>query len=84
MSGAARAAWPADTVVGTRRETDVPVLTVATLHCPPRAERPGTTGVGQLAHLSLVIPSDAVPQGIAAAALGEVSGQSGTADAGVC
>jgi hypothetical protein len=84
MSGAARAAWPADTVVGTRRETDMPVLTVATLHRAPRAVRPGTTTVGRHAHLSLVIPSDAVMQGIAAAALGEVSGQSGTADAGVC
>jgi hypothetical protein len=83
MSGAARAAWPADTVVGTRRETDVSVLTVATPHRAPRVVRPGTTTVGPLAHLSLVISSDAVPLG-SAATLGEASGQAGAADAGVC
>ncbi|HEX5401696.1 MAG TPA: hypothetical protein VFX16_05260 [Pseudonocardiaceae bacterium] len=55
---------------------------MATLHRAPRAVRPGTT-VGRYAHLSLVIPSDAVRHSTAAA-LGEVSGQAGAADAGVC
>jgi hypothetical protein len=84
MSGAARAAWPADIVVGTRRETDVSVLAVGTSHRAPRAVRPPTATDGRHAHLSLVIPSDAVMQGIATAALGEVPGSTGAADAGVC
>jgi hypothetical protein len=36
------------------------------------------------AHVSLVMPASAAMPGIVSAAVGQVSGSSGTADAGVC
>jgi hypothetical protein len=75
MSGAARAAWPADVAIGPRRDPAVSVLAVATPHTAPR---PGSSREARRAHVTLVMPA-------AVATAGEVSGSAGTAaDAGVC
>jgi hypothetical protein len=84
MSGAVRAAWCAHTVVGTRCETDIPAPAVATPHRAPRAVPTGTTTVPRRAHVSLVMPTSAATSNVASAAVGQVSGSSGAADAGVC
>lgn len=99
MSGAARAACPAGVAAGARRGTrggaDVWVLAGATspttCHRVPRAARRfGSTTVGRpaaardSAHVSLVAPSDAAMPRIAFAAVGQVPGWAGAADAGVC
>lgn len=86
MSGAVRAARAASTVGGTRREAYVPVLAVATPHSrTPRAACPSTTQqVARRARLSLVMPTDAAMHGVVTAAVGQVPGSSGTAEAGVC
>jgi hypothetical protein len=78
MSGAVRAAWPAD-VVGTvtGREADNTVLTVATPHRSPRDTCPATATAGRHAHESLVMRADAAMQAIVSAAACH-------AEAGVC
>jgi hypothetical protein len=90
MSGAVRAARAAGRAVGTRREADVPVLAVVPPRRTPRATCPGTNAkslgaAANSAHVSLVSPTDAAMHcGIVTAAVGLVSGSSGTANAGVC
>jgi hypothetical protein len=84
MSGAVRAAWCAHTVVGTRCDTDVPALAVATPHRAPRDVPSRTVTVVQRAHVSLVMPASAAMPSIVSAAVGQVSGSSGADDAGVC
>jgi hypothetical protein len=75
MSGAVRAALPADTVVGAPRETHVQVLAMATSGRALPDLSPRTTTTAACAHLSLVMPTHPV---------GLVSGSSGTVEAGVC
>jgi hypothetical protein len=98
MSGAARAACSTGMAAGALRGTATSALAVVTLHRAPRAARPGTTTVGRsgkpgigrsavghdLAQLSLVMPSDAATPDVVFAAVGQVPGSVGTADAGVC
>ena len=98
MSGAARAACRAGMAAGALRGTATSALAVVTLHRAPRVARPGTTTVGRsghpgtgrqaaghdLAHLSLVMPSDAATPDVVFAAVGQVPGSAGTSDAGVC
>lgn len=85
MSGAVRAARAAWSTGGTRCEVDVPVLAVATPRRAPRVAGPSTTTtVVARARLSLVMPTDAAMHGVVTAAVGQVSGSSGTAKAGVC
>jgi hypothetical protein len=92
MSGAVRAAWCARTVVGTRCEADSPASAVATPHRAPRAAPTGAgTAIGVMtatvvrrAHVSLVMPTSAATVHVASAAVGQASGSSGAADAGVC
>jgi hypothetical protein len=75
MSGAVRAALPADTVVGASRETVFPVLATAISVRALPDPFPRTTTTAACAHLSLVMPTHPV---------GQVSGSSGTVEAGVC
>jgi hypothetical protein len=83
MSGAVRAARVAGTAVGTRREVHVPALAVEIPRRAPRASRPGPSITS--AHVSLVSPTDAATRHrVVIAAVGLVSGPSGTANAGVC
>ena len=86
MSGAVRAACAASTAGGTRREAYVPVLAVVIP--PSRAPRvacpPATQPVVPRARLSLVMPTDAAKHDVVTAAVGQVPGASGTAEAGVC
>jgi hypothetical protein len=84
MSGAVRAAWCAHTVVGTWCETDFPALAVATPSRAPRAVPTRMATAVRRAHVSLVMPASAAMPSIVSAAVGQVSGSSGTADAGVC
>ncbi len=87
MSGAVRAARAASAARGTGCEAYVPpVLAVATP--PSRAPRVAcpspTEQVGWRARLSLVMPTDAARHGVVTALVGQVSGSSGIAEAGVC
>lgn len=79
MSGAARAAWPADSDIGmgTGSDFDSPVLTAAILHHAPRDARPATADGDRHARLTLVMPADAAMHVIASAAACD-------AEAGVC
>lgn len=78
MSGAVRAAWPADVVgTGTGSEADNTVLTVATHHHSPRDARSATAIAGRHARMSLVTRADAAMHAIVSAAIRH-------AEAGVC
>lgn len=97
MSGAVRAARAAWAAGGPRREAYVPVRAVTTPPSrAPRVASPPTAGtevppagvrVGaatRRTRLSLVLPTDAAKHGVVTAAVGQVPGSSGTAEAGVC
>jgi hypothetical protein len=75
MSGAVRAALPADSVVGAWRGTDFPVLAMATSGRALPDPCPRSTATAACARLSLVMPTH--PVGLA-------SGPSGAVEAGVC
>jgi hypothetical protein len=75
MSGAVRAALPADMVVGAARGTEFSVLAMATSDRALPDPFPRTATTAACAHLSLVMPTHPV---------GLVSGSSGTVEAGVC
>lgn len=87
MSGAARAAWPAEFTLGTWRDLRhqvlaVPVSAAVPPATPIRAHRAGPPSVARVSLLPTVSTrAAAITTGVA---VGRTCGSAGTADAGVC